>query len=332
MEKKRVNYIDIAKGISIICIILGHLGIKSIDKVVFTFHVPIFFIISGYFLNDKINNREFIKSKFNRLIIPYFFICLVIIILGSTIGIMKGEFLSSLIKWCYASFYGSGITYNEPFYIPQIGALWFLLALFWSSIFLKKILDYNKDVRFLIVAFIFLFGYFSKKIFWFPFSIQAGACATLFMYIGYLLKQSSEIIDKISEETKIFIIIFCFLTWFYFIKNFLSFEFSTCDFGRGIFDIIGSLCACVCIITLSKFIEYSTNYLSKILCFFGKNSLLVLFVHIVELNLFQWEGVIGNVPLAYQAYVILVLKLVFILTCVYILSKIKIIKKIFAIK
>lgn len=65
---------------------------------------------------------------------------------------MKGEFLSSLIKWCYASFYGSGITYNEPFYIPQIGALWFLLALFWSSIFLKKILDYDKDVRFLIVA------------------------------------------------------------------------------------------------------------------------------------------------------------------------------------
>ena len=39
----RLRFVDIAKGISIICIILGHLGIHNITRVVFTFHVPIFF-------------------------------------------------------------------------------------------------------------------------------------------------------------------------------------------------------------------------------------------------------------------------------------------------
>lgn len=42
-KKRRLEYVDVAKGIGIICIILGHLGLASVNKVVFTFHVPIFF-------------------------------------------------------------------------------------------------------------------------------------------------------------------------------------------------------------------------------------------------------------------------------------------------
>ncbi len=52
-NKGRLNYIDVAKGISIICIILGHSDNWLIIRVVFTFHVPIFYFISGYFVNEK---------------------------------------------------------------------------------------------------------------------------------------------------------------------------------------------------------------------------------------------------------------------------------------
>lgn len=41
-EKNRVQYFDIARGIAMICIILGHLNNSLINRVVFTFHVPIF--------------------------------------------------------------------------------------------------------------------------------------------------------------------------------------------------------------------------------------------------------------------------------------------------
>lgn len=44
--RERVGYLDIAKGIAIICIVLGHLGIPAINRVVFTFHVPIFYFIT----------------------------------------------------------------------------------------------------------------------------------------------------------------------------------------------------------------------------------------------------------------------------------------------
>ena len=47
--KTRIRFIDTARGIAIICIILGHLGSASINRVVYTFHIPLFFLITGYF-------------------------------------------------------------------------------------------------------------------------------------------------------------------------------------------------------------------------------------------------------------------------------------------
>ena len=34
--KDRIRYFDIAKGLAILCVIAGHLGIKGINSVVFT--------------------------------------------------------------------------------------------------------------------------------------------------------------------------------------------------------------------------------------------------------------------------------------------------------
>ena len=50
---KRNMTIDIARGLAIISIILGHLSTYFIDKVVYTYNVPIFIIISGYFAKKQ---------------------------------------------------------------------------------------------------------------------------------------------------------------------------------------------------------------------------------------------------------------------------------------
>lgn len=46
----RNKTLDIAKGIAMISIILGHLSVWRINCVVFTYHIPIFYLITGYFL------------------------------------------------------------------------------------------------------------------------------------------------------------------------------------------------------------------------------------------------------------------------------------------
>lgn len=90
-KTKRLQYVDIARGIAMICIILGHLGNPSINRVVFTFHVPIFFFITGYFTNNKRRLPEFAKNKLRTLIVPYIIACLAIIILGTLLGAHHGD-------------------------------------------------------------------------------------------------------------------------------------------------------------------------------------------------------------------------------------------------
>lgn len=62
-KTKRLQYVDIARGIAMICIILRHLGNPSINRMVFIFHVPIFFFITGYFTNNKRRLTEFAKTN-----------------------------------------------------------------------------------------------------------------------------------------------------------------------------------------------------------------------------------------------------------------------------
>ena len=61
--KNRVQYFDIARGIAMICIILGHLNNSLINRVVFTFHVPIFFLYHGLFHEFKVWNQRLCKKQ-----------------------------------------------------------------------------------------------------------------------------------------------------------------------------------------------------------------------------------------------------------------------------
>lgn len=337
MGKNRLRYVDIAKGIAMICIILGHLGNSYINRVVFTFHVPLFFFITGFFTNSKRPTKEFIKVKFRTLIVPYMLTCIVIILLGTLEGLISGDAISVFMRWSYASLYGAGDSYTTPFYIPAIGALWFLLATFWGSCFLRISLNFNKYGRIAFIACLFVVGYFSRVICWFPFSLQAGACATLFMYMGLLLKDSKEALTHVPKEAKCFGIVIAVVTWIMFVKDFQSFWLVHCDIGRGIVDIFGCVCACSVVILISKVIDLKTRYVGGFLSYFGKYSLLVLSVHIIELNLFPWWSLARKLvqygmPESCQLLFIIIAKLTADLTCAYVLSKISFVKRLYGIK
>ncbi len=45
---KRIEWVDIARGIGIILVILGHIGIGKVGKFIYSFHIPLFFFLSGF--------------------------------------------------------------------------------------------------------------------------------------------------------------------------------------------------------------------------------------------------------------------------------------------
>ena len=136
LDNKRLQYIDIAKGIAMICIILGHMGNANINRVVFTFHVPIFFFKTGYFISDKCEVDIFVRYKVRTLIIPYLITCFAIVIIATLQGAICGDAIVEIKKWSYASVYGAGDSYTNPFYIPGIGAIFPFSYVFPSSFLL----------------------------------------------------------------------------------------------------------------------------------------------------------------------------------------------------
>lgn len=75
MNKKRIVWIDAAKGLAILLVMLGRIeiNIPIIGKYLIPFRMPLYFIITGYFISNCIVLKNFIGKRLKRLIIPYFF-------------------------------------------------------------------------------------------------------------------------------------------------------------------------------------------------------------------------------------------------------------------
>lgn len=73
-KKDRFDYIDFAKAIGMLTIMWGHIAIGKSVAFVYTFHIPLFFFLSGMvFVKDKYKDfGSFVKRRIQSLIIPYF--------------------------------------------------------------------------------------------------------------------------------------------------------------------------------------------------------------------------------------------------------------------
>lgn len=71
---KRFDYIDYAKGLGMLCVIWGHIMYAGLSaRVVYAFHIPLFFFLSGMvFSKDRYDGViTFLKRRVSSLLIPY---------------------------------------------------------------------------------------------------------------------------------------------------------------------------------------------------------------------------------------------------------------------
>lgn len=81
------------------------------------------------------------------------------------------------------------------------------------------------------------------------------------------------------------------ILWLWSIKYFKGFWLVHNYLGNGLLDIITSLCGTYVIVLISKWICKKSRIIKQVLSFYGRNSLIVLCFHTVELDLFQWSTV-----------------------------------------
>lgn len=128
----RNTTIDIARGIGIILVVLGHnetvlQGKGELFRVIYSFHLPLFFLLSGVFLKDSARPGPFALSRADALLKPYF---VVLVLLG--IAEMLSPHVVPVATTTPLAYF-SGVLYATT---PTITwtPLWFLPQLFVASL------------------------------------------------------------------------------------------------------------------------------------------------------------------------------------------------------
>ncbi|MBP5454634.1 MAG: acyltransferase family protein [Lachnospiraceae bacterium] len=131
MEKsERLSYIDMAKGIAIILVVAGHSTLVGFNllTVITSFHMPLFFVISGllfYYKNTKNEGfKSFARKRFFSMIIPYISFS-VIYILFYLFQLKSSEIITP--EYIHDAFL-------QTFSLYGISVLWFLPAIFFGEI------------------------------------------------------------------------------------------------------------------------------------------------------------------------------------------------------
>ena len=341
MEKRRLHALDVARGIAMISIVLGNLGKSSISHVVFTYHLPIFYLIGGYFLDERSTMSAFLRKTARQLLLPYYFTCLIYLILGVISNLRKGiAWNDELSIRLQAVFYAAGDNWSSPFPIHRIGAIWFLWAMFWGTAMLKLLLKCKPAIRVATVCLVFAACQWSWHKLWLPLSIQAGGCGLLYLYLGYLLRKALTAVDLtgLSAEVKAAGMLLMLGMWLWTVYTFKGFWLVHCEIKNGMTDIIGSLCGCCLLVALSGFIDRKLRLLARWFAFYGRYSLLFLSIHLLEMSWMRYKKyfkvLIGRLgwqatDALYLAFVIL-LKLVLITGLMLALFRLPFIRRIYS--
>lgn len=204
LKKQNKQYdptFDMMKGIGILLMILCH-SINHNFRIIYSFHMPLFFILAGYFTKDMSFSwnsfGRFSKKNAIRLLVPYFVTMLVLSAWGLWQALEKDE-MNFLFRPLLSTFWMGADELFSQYGIISINALWFLVALFWTrTIFYVILLGREKingfkDWWVIVIGCIFtLLTYFLKtytKIPPLPFSFLQGINGLLFYSIGWYVKR-----------------------------------------------------------------------------------------------------------------------------------------------
>ncbi|HEY3362283.1 MAG TPA: acyltransferase family protein [Methanosarcina sp.] len=209
----RLHWIDALKGIGIILVVLAHYSLPiAFDTYIFSFHMPLFFFISGFlfdFGKYAESASNFVKGRFKSLIVPYFcfavITCIFCFLLDElyTPGITSIKFFENNMLHGISHIlvaFGPAVSYNPP--------LWFLTCLFVTELIFyglaKKYYGEPKKLAFwLIIAGIIGYFYSVYVPIRIPWNVDVALSAIVFYGAGNLFRKFTDIRSRASFSLKV---------------------------------------------------------------------------------------------------------------------------------
>jgi len=287
----RIEWIDIAKGFSIILVVYGHAGLASLPFQIGdwfgSFRMPFFFIVSGLLFapNKYPTLKSFISRRWPTLIRP-FFIFSAIVLVG---------------YWCLDP-HNIGNKISDVVLSGWGGyALWFIPVLIVSQILFYIIQQLSTSkvgipIGLLICGLVgYITSFYNIKV---PHNLCFSLTASALYGGGYLL--SPWLKNRLTHSDNLSIVIFTFvmlLLSFTFLLNSIKPEFylnQLSSWPTYTAALGGAMMMCGVAILFSRMTNKYSNLVKNLIIFFGKNSYIVLAFHQIILLLLGKSGYMPN--------------------------------------
>ncbi len=287
-NKEKFNTeMNLLKMIGIVHVVVGHIYAQLFSglRQSYSFHMPLFYFISGYFYNEshEKEKRKYVWSKFKKNVGLFYFYFFIMII------------FSLLIQWKYSISLGTISWYTifiKPFTVGPgnpgflLGPAWFILSLFLVQtifIFLFPLIRkvFKKD-RYQVLFFLF-FGiisiYFSNQS-WakneFIVMFLRTTIGIMFYYLGFFYKKNIE--NKINIFTgKNLALSFILMSFLLASGINLKFSFVSTEFYGHVFvPVVTSIIGIYISIFMAKGLDKIIKNENDILHIIGRNSLYIM--------------------------------------------------------
>ena len=269
--KQRIDFIDLAKGVCIIWVVLGHIGVPTYLPGMSSTRMPLYFVLSGLFFKDYGGGNAFIIKKINKLLVPFLFFYLT-----AYLFFYIGEWLVPGLIKTDANGILDVFTQTQWFN----GPIWFLLALFWSNLMMYGIHRIFKKECLRAVAVMilgvagFLLG--EQNVFLLC-NIGSAMSAMPFFYFGYILRKTPLLYPNKYDKFNLL-----WVAMLYGMACFIDLRFDSPRVGFHGNNITGnflliwlvSLASVMAVLLLCKMIGRI-----PVVSYFGRYSIIVLCVH-----------------------------------------------------
>jgi fucose 4-O-acetylase-like acetyltransferase len=301
---ERYRYINVARGIAIICVVAGHAQFPEyVWRVVSFFHVPIFFFVSGYFYKESYSHEPLIliRKRLRSLYLPFigyqFFFLLFHNMLFSchlysrTIPI-TGEYVKYYGPADFVYAIGNILTFGCTQQI--IAGFWFLQSLFTvAMIFLLiswltvKKFGSNEGFRAVMVLSTFLAGVALAK---YGVSLPRAAVSSLvcivFFYAGFLYHRKEDVVPTNMTGFLCAVLVLGASILLY--NEHVG--FANHEFVRFPYFVVNALLGIYAVFYLSKLV--AARFACSTLAFVGANSLHILALHTLCFKLVAYSQIL----------------------------------------
>lgn len=280
MQKQRIVWLDMAKGWGMLLIIIGHLNIQLIPQLtgvqvwIYSFHIPLFFFLSGYLFSTGKSLKEFAKKKLRTIVLPYFVFGVVILIYETY----------TAVRYSYFSSHWFWETVSRFLIQNRFWTIWFLAAVLVLNIMMYLMVRLLKK-RWLLAAVSVVLAacamiYYAKGGDKLPWDIDVAFAAIPYFCGGYLLRSFSEKMESLLSGKLRSVIIFVVCTAVNIVAAWLNYRHMKMPH-----DMFGMKYGIVLLAYLSAFagimamIVFSHWFRLRPVQFIGENSILYLAWH-----------------------------------------------------